>query len=91
MGRPLAQLVLALDGEPLAVNSVVTARVTVEACGLVENRPYRITGYEERALVPGRGNPKRFFYAIDGAPLCLVTLEMIRPGGPVCAHPFPTA
>lgn len=29
MGRPLAQLVLALDGEPLAVNSVVTARVTV--------------------------------------------------------------
>lgn len=87
MGRPpkpLAQLVLALDGEPLAIGTVVTARATLEACALVENRPHVITNVCEGQLVPGRGNLRRWFYEVDHSGKFTVLFDYVRVAGPVC-------
>lgn len=87
MGRPpvpLSQLVLALDGEPLAIGCVVTARATLDACGLVENQAHTVTNVCEGQLVPGRGNLRRWFYEVDNSGKPYVLLDYVRVAGPVC-------
>lgn len=88
MGRPPKPAEDPFCLEPLPVGCVVTARATVPAFGLRENWPYKVTAVAERQLIPGRGNPKRYVYGLDGGEP-MATVEMLRYGGPVCAHPFP--